>query len=263
MTATSRSLTLITSTKKTKYNKMQNLKGKVAVITGGNSGIGYATAKKLKENGAEVIITGRRKEAVDQAAKELNVIGMVADQSNLNDIDKLATGLKNRFGLIDILLINAGITKFATIEQAEEEIFDEIMNVNFKGAYFTLSKLIPLLKDNASVILLSSTSATISPQSASIYAASKAAMNAAGKIAALELALRKIRVNTISPGPIATEIMNKIGLDENLEKHLISSIPLSRMGKADEVADLIAYLADEKSAYITGANFLIDGGQTV
>jgi len=242
---------------------MENLENKVAVITGGNSGIGYAAAKSLSEKGAKVIITGRRKKAIENAAKNLGVTGLLADQSSLDDIDKLAAVLKADFGKIDILLINAGITKFASIETMSEVVFDEIMDVNFKGAYFTLSKLIPILNDNASVILLSSTSATISPQSASVYAASKAAMNAVGKIAALELAPRKIRVNTVSPGPIATEIMNKIVLDDNLENQLVNSIPLARMGEAGEVASLVTFLAGDESSYITGSNFLVDGGQSI
>jgi NAD(P)-dependent dehydrogenase (short-subunit alcohol dehydrogenase family) len=242
---------------------MENITNKVAVITGGNSGIGYATAKVLKEKGVEAIITGRRKDAVEKAAAELGVKGLLADQSKLSDIDGLITQVAAQFGKIDILLINAGITKFAPIELMTENVFDEIMNVNFKGAYFTLSKFIPILNDGASVVFLSSTSATISPQSASVYAASKAAVNAVAKIAALELASRKIRVNTVSPGPVATEIMHKIGLDDNLEKQLINSIPLARLGKADEVANLIAFLSSNESEYITGSNFLIDGGQSV
>ena len=242
---------------------MKNLKNKVAVITGGNSGIGYATAKALNENEAKVIITGRRKEAVEKAASELNVIGLLADQSSLSDIETLVSEVKERFGKVDILLINAGVTKFAPIELMTENMFDEMMNVNFKGAYFTLSKFIPVLNDHASVIFLSSTSATISPQSASVYAAGKAAINAVMKIAALELAISKIRVNAVSPGPIATEILNKIGLDTHLEKQLINSIPLSRLGIAEEVADLITYLSNDNASFITGANFLIDGGQSV
>ena len=242
---------------------MTNSKNKVAVITGGNSGIGYATAKKLSEDGVQVIITGRRKEAIEKAASELNVTGLIADQSNLQAIEGLVTEVTSRFGKIDVLLINAGITKFATIELMTENVFDEIMNVNFRGAYFTLSKFIPILNDNASVVLLSSTSATISPQSASVYAASKAAINAVMKIAALELAFRKIRVNAVSPGPIATEIMNKIGLDDKLENQLIGSIPLARMGKADEVADLIIFLSSKQASFITGSNFLVDGGQSI
>ena len=242
---------------------MKNLKDKVAVITGGNSGIGYAAAKKLKENGAHVIITGRRKEAVEKAAAELNVTGLIADQSRLTDIEHLVDQVKEQCGKVDILLVNAGITKFSTIEQTEESQFDEMMNVNFKGAYFTLSRFIPLLNEGGSVIMLSSTSATISPQSASVYAASKAAINAVAKIAALELASRKIRVNAVSPGPIATGIMNKIGLNETLENQLLQSVPAGRMGKAEEVASMIHYLASDEASFLTGANFLVDGGQSI
>ncbi len=144
----------------------------------------------------------------------------------------------------------------------EESVFDEVINVNFKGAYFTLSKFIPILNDRASVIFLSSTSATISPQNASVYAASKAAINVVVKIAALELASRQIRVNAVSPGPVATEIMNKIGLDDKLETQLINSIPLARLGKPEEVADMITFLSTDTVAFITGANFLVDGGHS-
>lgn len=242
---------------------MKNLKGKVAVITGGNSGIGYAAAKELKENGAEVIITGRRKEAVEKAALELGAIGLIADQSSLTDIDTLVKEVGEKFGKVDILIVNAGITKFSTIELISESVFDEMMNVNFKGAYFTLSKFIPFLNENASVILLSSTSAHISPPQASVYAASKAALNAVMKIAAVELASRKIRVNAVSPGPVATEIMGKIGLDQALEDRMISTIPLGRFGKPDEVAKLISFLSSDDAAFITGSEYLVDGGQCI
>ncbi|CCH54292.1 short-chain dehydrogenase/reductase SDR [Fibrisoma limi BUZ 3] len=242
---------------------MKTFKNKIAVITGGNSGIGYATANELNQKGANVIITGRRKEAVEKAASELNITGMMADQSRLADIDRLVSAISEQFGKVDILLINAGITKSAPIELTSEQVFDEIMDVNFKGAYFTLSKFIPILNDGASVIFLSSTSATISPPTASVYAASKAAINAVMKIAALELASRKIRVNAVSPGPVATEIMNKMGLNDTLELQMISSIPLARFGTASEVAELIAFLSDDNAAFITGANYLIDGGQSV
>jgi len=242
---------------------MTNFQNKVAVITGGNSGIGYATAKMLSEKGAKVIITGRRKEAVEKAASELNVIGLLADQSKVSDIENLASQIAKQYGKLDILLINAGVTKIASIEQTTEDMFDEVMNVNFKGAYFTLSKLIPLLNEHASVVLLSSSSATISPQQGSVYAASKAALNAVVKIAALELAPRKIRVNAVSPGPVATAIMDKIGLNDDLENYLLSTIPLSRMGRSEEVADMITYLSGDNAAFITGSNFLVDGGQSI
>ncbi|MFT3979460.1 MAG: SDR family oxidoreductase [Ferruginibacter sp.] len=242
---------------------MRELKNKTAVVTGGNSGIGYAVAKAFTENGARVIITGRRKEAIDKAAATLHATPLLADQSSLADIDRLASDVALQAGKIDILVINAGITKFAPVEQVTESMFDEIMNVNFKGAYFTLSRFIPLLNEGASVVFLSSTSATISPQSASVYAASKAAINAVMKIAALELAPRKIRVNAVSPGPVATEIMDKIGLSKDIEQQMIRSIPLSRFGRVEEIAGMAAYLSGDYASFITGANFLVDGGQSV
>lgn len=242
---------------------MKNFNGKVAVITGGNSGIGYATAKELKGIGARVVITGRRKEAIEKATLELDVIGMIADQSNLKDINNLASAVHKQFGKIDMLLINAGITKVAPIESTSEEMFDEVMDVNFKGAFFTLSMFIPFLNDGASVVFLSSTSATISPPNASVYAASKAALNAVMKIAAVELAPRKIRVNAVSPGPVATGIMDKLGLNKNIESQMINSIPLLRFGKPYEVASLITYLLSDEALFITGSEFLIDGGQSI
>jgi len=242
---------------------MTQLKGKVAVITGANSGIGYAAAEELKSRGAEVIITGRRRDAVEKAAGELGAIPLVADQSNINDIEALAAEVKKRFGKIDILVVNAGITQFTTIEQAQESTFDGIMNVNLKGAFFTLSRFIPLLNDGSSVVLVSSSSATVLAPTNSIYSSSKAALNAVMKIAAVELAPRKIRVNAVSPGPVATEIMTKIGLDDKLEKLMLSNVPMARMGQSREVASMIAFLSGEEASFVTGAEFMVDGGHSI
>lgn len=242
---------------------MKNTDKKIAVITGGNSGIGYATASRLNENGIEVVITGRRKDAVEKAATELGVGSRIADQSSLTDISRLAASVHEEYGKIDMLLINAGITKMASIESTSEEMFDEVMDINMKGAFFTLSMFIPFLNDGASVVFLSSTSARISPPNASVYAASKAAINAVMKIAAIELAPRKIRVNAVSPGPVSTEIMDKMGMNKDLESKMVNSIPLLRFGKPYEVASLISYLLGDEALFITGSDFLIDGGQTV
>lgn len=246
---------------------MDNLKNKVAVITGGNSGIGYATAKQLKEQGATVIITGRRKEAIEKAASELNVTAIVADQSSVADIDRLAFKVKEDFGPIDILFINAGITTKGTIEEATEELFDSVMNINFKGAYFTLSRFIPILKDGASVVFLSSNTASMSYAGTSVYSSSKAGLNSIVKIAALELAPRKIRVNSISPGPTETEIMKKIGLDEEgvktLMNAIVDTIPLKKMGTAADVAKMVSYISSEASVFITGADIIMDGGMVL
>ncbi|RPE08708.1 SDR family oxidoreductase [Chitinophaga lutea] len=243
---------------------MSNLTGKIAVITGGNSGIGYSSARALKEQGATVIITGRRKDAVEKAALELGVSGLVADQASLPGIDALVDGISRQFGKVDILMVNAGISRFAPIESMEETMFDSIMNVNLKGAFFTLGRFIPILNDHASVIMLSSTSASTFTPGISVYSASKAAVNAIVKVAALELAPRKIRVNAVSPGPVATEIMGKSGLEEQgMQDRILSGIPLSRFGAPEEVAKLVVYLSGPDAAFITGAEFMIDGGQSI
>ncbi len=246
--------------------EMKKFNNKLAIVTGGNSGIGYAAAKELITEGATVIITGRRKEAVEKAAQELGAIPFIADQAKLEDIDRLKTEVENQYGKIDILFINAGITGSLTlIENMDPENFDQVMNINFRGAYFTLSKLIPLLNDGASVIMLSSIVASTYKPNSSVYQASKATLNSIAKTAAAELAPRKIRVNMISPGPIKTEIMSKAGLDEEtlkgLNDHLINQIPLKKMGTAEEVAQLVSYLADHNtSGFITGTEIIIDGG---
>lgn len=192
----------------------QQLDNKVAVVTGGNSGIGYATAKELIARGAKVIITGRNRTSVEKAAAELCAVGIVSDQSKLSDIDKLVTEVKNTFGKVDILFINAGVASFVPIEAVTEQHFDDIMNINFKGAYFTLSKFIPLLNEGAAVTFLSSLNGTTGMANTSVYAASKASLNSLVKAASTELAGKGIRVNAVSPGPISTPIFDKMGMDK-------------------------------------------------
>lgn len=246
---------------------MDTLRGKIAVVTGGNSGIGYATAKELKKQGATVVITGRRKEAVDKAAAELGIIGFVADQGQVSAIQQLSETVKKQYGAIDILFINAGILGGGAIEQATENDFDNVMNVNFKGAYFTLSNFIPLLNDGSSVVFLSSNTASMHGANSSIYSSSKAALNSVMKIAAVELAPRKIRVNSVSPGPIQTEIMTKAGYSadqlEQLKDWMINRIPLRQMGNADDVAKMVTYFSSPVSSFITGAELVMDGGMSL
>ncbi len=246
---------------------MENLKNKTALITGGNSGIGYATAKEFKEQGATVIITGRRPEAVEKAAAQLDVTGFVADQSSVEQTAELVSKVGERFGKIDILFINAGIANSAPIAEATEAFFDSIIGINFKGAYFTLSKFIPLLNDGASVVFLSSNTASMNGANSSIYSSGKSALNAVMRIAALELAPRGIRVNAVSPGPTKTEILNKIGLDEaqrkGLDEWMIGRIPLKRLGEAEDVAKMVAYFCSDAAKFITGAEVVMDGGMSL
>ena len=243
---------------------MSNLRGKTAVVTGGNSGIGNATARKLSERGANVVITGRNPEAVETAAKELGVKGIVADQGKLQDIDALVSQVAEMFGGVDVLFINAGVAAFAPLGQLSEDQFDDTMNVNFKGAFFTLQKFLPILRDGASVINLSSINAYTGMPNTAVYAASKAALNSLTRTAAYELASRRIRVNAVNPGPINTSIFGKLGMpDEALQQFAAAMqdrIPLNRFGEADEVASLVAFLASDDSRFITGAEYNIDGG---
>lgn len=246
---------------------MEQLKGKIALVTGGNSGIGYATAKELKQQGAQVIITGRRKEAIDKAAADLEVSGIIADQGKLTDIEAMAADIKAGYGKIDILFINAGVLEMTTIENATEQAFDHVFSVNYKGAYFTLSKFIPLLNDGASVVFLSSNTAHMDAANSSIYSSSKAALNSLMRIAAIELAPRKIRVNSVSPGPTKTEILNKAGLDEGQLKQvhemMIERIPLKHIGEAENVGKMVAYFCGEAASFITGAEIVMDGGMSL
>lgn len=246
---------------------MKNLEGKVAVVTGGNSGIGYAAAKKLQAQGAKVIITGRRQEAIHSAAEALGVTGIVADQGSVTAVEQLAATVKEQFAKVDILFINAGVLGGASIETAAEDVFDQVINVNYKGAYFTLSKFIPLLNDGASVVFLSSNTASMHGANSSVYASSKAALNSVMKAAAIELAPRKIRVNSISPGPTQTEILNKLGLDEearkNLDAWILERVPLRQFGEAEDVAQMVAYFSSDAAKFITGAEIVMDGGMSL
>ncbi|MEH0154419.1 glucose 1-dehydrogenase [Limibacter armeniacum] len=246
---------------------MSKLSQKIAVITGGNSGIGYATAKEMKAQGAEVIITGRSETKVLSAASELGVTGMIADVGNLSHLDELVNQVKERFGKIDILFVNAGVFTPTTIGQVTEEVYDQLMNINLKGAIFTIEKFIPIINDGGAIINLSSVNAYTGSYGTAIYAATKAALNSYTRTASTELAPRKIRVNAVNPGPVSTPIFGKIGMpEEQLEKmtmQLENRIPLKRFGKPEEVAKLVTFLASDDAAFITGAEYNIDGGVAV
>ena len=246
---------------------MSSLKGKVAIVTGGNSGIGYASAEKLKANGATVIITGRSKERVEKASNELGVTGIVADVTSLEAIDSLVSQVKNSHGNVDVLYVNAGIFTPAPVGKITEEVYDTQFNINFKGAVFTIEKFLPILNDGASIINLSSINAYTGMPNTAIYAATKAALNSFTRTAATELAPRKIRVNAVNPGPIATPIFSKTGMEEaqldELSQAMQERIPLKRFGQPEDVANLVAFLASDEASFITGSEYNIDGGMNI
>ncbi|WP_047544815.1 SDR family oxidoreductase [Psychroserpens sp. Hel_I_66] len=246
---------------------MSELKGKIAVVTGGNSGIGYSTAKKFKEEGATVIIIGRSKEKVNTAATELGVKGVVADVTSLSAIDNVVNEIKSEFGNIDTLFVNAGVFIPAPVGQITEDMFDNLMNTNFKGAVFTIEKFLPILNSGASIINLSSINAYTGMPNTAVYGASKAALNSYTRTAATELAPLKIRVNAVNPGPIATPIFSKTGMSEEqlkgMGEAMQNRIPLKRYGQPEEIAELVTFLASDKASFITGGEYNIDGGVNI
>ena len=246
---------------------MEDLKGKVVVITGGNSGIGFETAKKYAELGAKVVIIGRSKEKVEQAAIEISAEGVVADVQNLGEIDSAVAHIKSKFGNIDILFVNAGVFFGAPIEANSEDMFDQQMGINFKGAVFTIEKFLPIINEGGSIIALSSILAYTGMANASIYSASKAALNAYARSATTELAPRKIRVNVINPGPINTPIYGKTGMPEEQLKGFAGamqeSIPLKTFGAPEDVANLVVFVSSEQAKFINGAELNVDGGINV
>jgi NAD(P)-dependent dehydrogenase (short-subunit alcohol dehydrogenase family) len=246
---------------------MNKLEGKIAVITGGNSGIGLATAKRFVTDGAYVFITGRRQHELDTAVSEIgkNVMGLQGDVSNLVDLDRLYSRVKQEKGHIDILFANAGLGEFARLGQISEEHFDKTFGVNVKGLLFTVQKAVPLFKDDGgSIILNSSIAASKGVEGFSVYSASKAAVRSFARTWTVDLRRRKIRVNAVSPGQIDTKALSDLMQNEEhsrqLKKDLVSTVPLRRMGTPDEVAKVVSFLASDDSSYVTGIELFIDGG---
>jgi NAD(P)-dependent dehydrogenase (short-subunit alcohol dehydrogenase family) len=243
---------------------MNDLTGKIAVVTGGNSGIGYATAQYFKEAGANVVITGRSADRVAKAAADLGVKGIVADVTDLSAIDSLVVQVKNEFGKIDVLFVNAGVFNPAPVGQISEEMFDMQMGINFKGAVFTTEKFLAIINDGGSIINLSSINAYTGMPNTAIYAASKAALNAYTRTASTELAPRKIRVNSVNPGPTYTPIFGKTGMAEDQLNEFAGAIqnriPLKRFGQPEDIAKLVTFLASDDASFITGGEYNIDGG---
>jgi len=247
---------------------MKKLAGKTAIITGGNSGIGFATAQEFLAQGAKVIITGRNEQSVKEAVAQLgeNAHGIVSDSAHVEEVTKLAEQVKTISQTLDVIVVNAGVGKFDSLENMTEEMFDEIMNINFKGAYFSLQQLLPLVNDGGSIVLNTSINAHIGMAGATVYAASKAALLTLAKNLSAELTSRRIRVNAVSPGPVVTPLhtSEKLGLsEEDLEQmgnSLVKQIPVGRFGQAEEIAKTIAFFASDDSSFILGSELIADGG---
>ena len=245
---------------------MPRLAGKVAVVTGGNSGIGLATAKRFRAEGAQVVISGRDQKTLDQAVRTIGdgVVAVRADVSKLNDLDKLYKTVSEKFGKVDVLFANAGIAKFAPVTESGEALFDEQFNVNVKGVYFTIQKALPLLSDGASVIINSSVVSETGSANMSVYAATKAAVRSFARTLTAELVDRGIRVNVVSPGPIVTPIFGRTGLPKEavdaFAQQAVAKVPMKRFGQPEEVANTVLFLATPESSYITGVDINVDGG---
>jgi NAD(P)-dependent dehydrogenase (short-subunit alcohol dehydrogenase family) len=244
---------------------MKNLENKTAVITGGNSGIGLATVKVLKDRGAKVLFTGRNAETVAAAAKETGTIGVVSDQSDLKQIESLVKRTSQELGKVDILFINAGTLKIIPFEQVTEEMYDAYLSINQKGIYFTLQKFLPILADNAAVFLMSGSGTKTSTfLGSSLKFQTASAVNAMVRTLSLELAPRGIRINAILPGSIETDVFKHAGFPEEavpqIYETIVAGVPLKRVGKAEEVANLVAFLASNEASYINGVEYIIDGG---
>ena len=245
---------------------MKRLEGKIAVVTGGNSGIGLATAKRFLEEGARVAISGRNQKTLDEAVQTLGkeVLAIKADTAKLDEIEKFLTTVNRKFGKIDVLFINAGVAKFAPLTETPETLFDEQFDINIKGAYFTIQKAVSHLNDGASIILNTSVAGQTGTPGTSAYSATKAALRSLARTAAAELSDRGIRVNTVAPGPIVTPIFGRTGLPQQViddwAKDLLGKVPMKRFGQPEEVAGAVAFLASSDSSYVTGVEINVDGG---
>jgi len=248
---------------------MKKHENKVAVITGGNSGIGYGIAEELIAEGAKVVITGKNQNAIQEAETALgtHATGFIANQASLSDVDELVKNVEKKFGRIDTLVINAGIFHLLPIEAVSEEKFDETMNVNFKGAFFTLQKFLPLLKAGSSVIFILALSATQGTQNRSVYSASKATLKSLARVAAIELAPKSIRVNAVTPGPFDTPIFGKSGASQEKLDQFAEAIKqkvlVKRYGVPAELGKLVSFLTSDDASFITGSDYVIDGGMSI
>ena len=245
---------------------MNKLVGKIALITGGNSGIGLATAKQFVNEGAHVFITGRRDPELAVAVKEIgrNVTGVQGDVSNLGDLDRLFAQIKREKGKLDIVFANAGMAKYAALGRITEELYDLTFDINVKGLLFTVQKALPLLPDGASIILNASIVASKGLSSNSVYSATKAAVRSFARTWTTDLKARRIRVNVVSPGSTDTPGLNDLlasgEAGQERLKMISNTVPLGRLGRPDEIAKAVVFLASDDSSYITGTELFVDGG---
>ncbi len=242
------------------------LENKVAVITGGNSGIGLATAQLFAEQGAKVAITGRRSDVVNRATTAIGhgAIGIVGDVAKLTDLEKTFSTVHEKFGKIDVLIVNAAIYALAPLASFTEEMFDRLTDINFKGAFFTVQKALPYLRDGASIVLTSSVVAEKGVPNHSIYSATKAAVRSLARSLSAELLDRKIRVNVLTPGPVDTPVFESIAPTpeavEATKAAMSQFAPVKRIASAGELAEAALFLASDASAFMLGSELLIDGG---
>lgn len=246
---------------------MTKLKDKIAVITGGSTGIGLATAKTFLAEGAKVIITGRTQSTLHAAVSEVdnpNLTAITSDTSKLEDISALVEKVTAQFGQVDILFANAGIAWFAPIEASDEAFFDAQFNTNVKGLFFTVQKFLPIFNDGGTIVLNASAVIHKGFLNGSIYSATKSAVRSFARTLSAELAPRKIRVNAVSPGPIETPIYSKMGMTEEqmngMAAGMIDMVPVKRFGTSEEVAKAVLFLASGDSSYVVGEEILVDGG---
>jgi NAD(P)-dependent dehydrogenase (short-subunit alcohol dehydrogenase family) len=242
------------------------LAGKKALVTGGTTGIGFATAKRFLAEGAQVAISGQNQERLQEALSKLgnNAIGVLADLSLANNVQTMVDRVKRDFGSLDILVANAGITKPAPVNIVDEAHIDEQFDLNFKGVFFTVQKALPILNNPASIVLNTSCLDEMGMPGMSIYSASKAAVRSLARSFSVELVGQGIRVNAVSPGPIETPIYSKLGMPaeavQSMAAGLIQQIPMGRFGQADEVAKAILFLASDDSSFMLGEEIVVDGG---
>src|SRR6202162_5127639 len=240
---------------------MSKLQGKVAVITGGTTGIGFAAAKLFVKEGAHVFITGRRQKELDEAVKVIgsNVTGVQGDVSKLTDLDRLYEAIKAKGKNIDIVFANAGVAEFAALGSITEEYFDKLFDINVKGTVFTVQKALPLMNDGGSIILTGSVASVKGTAAFGVYAATKAAIRSFVRTWTTDLKDRHIRSTVVRPGPIKTPLVNRQAPD--VIARIVSTIPMGRMGEPEEVAKAALYLASDDSSFVTGIELFVDGGR--